>query len=73
MNTQQTFKPAPSREFVIVVVDQGSGSVAVELDVEGTWVTVENVTSDGYVRVFVLGSTFRVTPTGDAEYRVIGA
>ena len=72
MNTQQTFKPAPNREYVVVAVDQGTGSVGVELEVDGVWVQVANVTADGYVRVFVLGSEFRVTPVGDATYRVIG-
>lgn len=66
---QKTF-PCSSALPVVIAVIVGSGNVLIEKPVGASWVTCDTLTADGASPYWLGGGTFRVTPSGTAQYEV---
>jgi hypothetical protein len=68
-NTQKVF-PCSSSLPVIIAVYVGTGKVTIEKPVGDFWVPADVITADGASPYWLGGGSFRVTPTGTAQYEV---
>jgi hypothetical protein len=70
-NNTQVFFNATIKEPVIVSYNITSGSLAIEVDVGGTWVPADAAyTASGVKAIDCLGVKFRVNVTGTVTYDV---
>jgi len=57
-----------SIETVLLIVDAGTGSVTLQADSNGNWITEEVFSADTTKRVVVGGGKWRVLIAGNAEF-----
>jgi len=69
--TTQEFGPynnVCSDRTALLVVDAGTGSIDLQVDSNGQWITSESFTADAVKRVMTGGALWRVNVTGNASY-----
>jgi len=67
--TQEIF-PCNASQPVVVAVQVGTGTVAIEKPVGTAWVVANTMTTDGAWAYWMGNGRVRITPTGTAAYEV---
>lgn len=71
-NATKVFDPVRAQPTLILTVKANGGSVLLEIQHSpGVFVTAELFTADTAKAIYLGGATFRLTPTGGAEYNLV--